>query len=886
MHVRLVLVVLLVSVPSPLVAAPPLTPEISEPASDGRLVSGEDVHMVTGPFADPDGDGHLCSDWEISDEFNELVWYARCATGGEKVHIHLGDGTFTGNRATYRHLEYAHDYVLRVRHRDDSGDSDEEWSDWGTRAFRTYPRTLARPMSVRDILSVPAPRWTSGDAPLAPLPGTRLRIEFADRTPLLEMRDGATENAPPLTGRSSIRVLLETTDSEWTLPASELTFENEKGDPQAIYLPALEIEPQSSVVLWVSANGGTHWAERDERAPDFTRPARGAPVPWRVLQKGYVVEHVAGGLQLPVNIAFVAAPGDSPQSPLFYVSELYGRIKVVTRSGEAHDFATGLLDEDPSGEFPGSGEAGLAGLVCDPESGDLFATAIYRAGPAEHEVYPRVIRLRPSDDGLEATAIETVVAFPGETQSASHQISNITIGPDRMLYVHVGDSGLAATARDLGTIRGKILRIGQHGYPLADNPFFNLDDLNWAADYIYALGFRNPFGGAWRAADQSLYVLENGPATDRLSKLKRGEDYGWDGTDESMRTHALATWTAPAAPVQIAFVQRETFDGSAFPEAKHGNAYVTESGPTWGNGPQPVGKRITELSISDDGSTVVARRTLIEYDGTGRATVAGIAAGPDGLYFTDLYKDYDYEHPVDRGANVFRIRWTGYADFSVDAASDDRLTVDFVDRSHVPAAATYEWHFGDGTTSSQRNVRKRYDAGGVYIVRLHVTTPQGRVSESKQIHVGGRSPTLQGSYFTSGNFTGIELWRDDAALAFDWGSGSPFSSAPSAPFSVRWRATLVPRFSEAYRFSLHSRGSARVLIDGGLLIDARGSSAVDTVSGEIELEAGREYALVVEYSRETGPAAIRLTWESDSQGRLLVPRSERSPRRRAVRGGS
>ncbi len=60
---------------------------------------------------------------------------------------------------------------------------------------------------------------------------------------------------------------------------------------------------------------------------------------------------------------------------------------------------------------------------------------------------------------------------------------------------------------------------------------------------------------------------------------------------------------------------------------------------------------------------------LIEYVGAGHATATALAAGPDGLYFADLYKDFGAATPIDAGANVFRIRYVGIADFSVDAAT-------------------------------------------------------------------------------------------------------------------------------------------------------------------------------------------------------------------------
>jgi hypothetical protein len=87
---------------------------------------------------------------------------------------------------------------------------------------------------------------------------------------------------------------------------------------------------------------------------------------------------------------------------------------------------------------------------------------------------------------------------------------------------------------------------------------------------------------------------------------------------------------------------------------------VSESGPTYAKGPNNRGKRISEVVLDAGGTTLTSGPTnLIHYTGTGRATVSGLAAGPDGLYFTDLYRDLGATDPSDRGAQVLRIKWVG-----------------------------------------------------------------------------------------------------------------------------------------------------------------------------------------------------------------------------------
>jgi len=96
---------------------------------------------------------------------------------------------------------------------------------------------------------------------------------------------------------------------------------------------------------------------------------------WRVFP-GFKIELIATGLDLPVNLAFVANPGDDPKVPLLYVTELYGQVKVVTGDWKIHTYADNLLNYEPDYRFPGTGESGLIGICVEPKTGDLFLSMI------------------------------------------------------------------------------------------------------------------------------------------------------------------------------------------------------------------------------------------------------------------------------------------------------------------------------------------------------------------------------------------------------------------------------------------------------------------------------------------------------------------------------
>jgi hypothetical protein len=186
------------------------------------------------------------------------------------------------------------------------------------------------------------------------------------------------------------------------------------------------------------------------------------------------------------------------------------------------------------------------------------------------------------------------------------------------------------------------------------------------------------------------------------------------------------------APVNIAFVQPTTFGGSEYPADRQNHAYVTESGPTYAPGPQGLGKRISEFVLDFQGVLVSGPIPLIEYVGAGRATASALAAGPDGLYFADLYKDFGAATPIDPGANVFRIRYAGIADFSASVSSGmEPLAVRFQDASDVPGATAWHWEFGDGTVGDERNPTHEYTRAGSFDVRLTVTGRAGAVARQK-----------------------------------------------------------------------------------------------------------------------------------------------------------
>ena len=333
---------------------------------------------------------------------------------------------------------------------------------------------------------------------------------------------------------------------------------------------------------------------------------------------GFELELMAEGLDLPVNLAFVPNPGKDSKSPLLYITELYGQIKVITNNWKIHTYAEGLLNYNPAKVFHGKGESGVIGIVVEPQTGDLFVSMNYED---QGQIKNKVIRAK-SSDGLKMDSSEVIVDNIPSIQAA-HQIQALTIGFDGKLYINVGD-GLVdpKVAQDDNDLRGKILRMNLDGSIPSDNPKPN--------SLAFAKGVRNPFGACWRKSDQSLYISDNGPEDDdRIAKIKPGENYGWP---ESMRRNSLFWWEFTQAPTAISFMQDNQFS-----EKYHDELFVALFGGAYVKGREIKGKKIIKIRLNKDNTGVLSYDEFVTYIGQGPASPCGLSFGPGGLYFSDLH---------------------------------------------------------------------------------------------------------------------------------------------------------------------------------------------------------------------------------------------------------
>lgn len=366
---------------------------------------------------------------------------------------------------------------------------------------------------------------------------------------------------------------------------------------------------------------------------------------WTLLDN-FAIEIDTEGYHFPTAIAFVPEPGAGPKDPLYFVTELRGKIKVVTNDRTVHTFAEGFFELKPQQELPEqSGEAGLAGICLDPSRGYVFVTFAYqdktgiiRNNIMRFDSVPGTFSLEP------VSKIAFTETFSAEYTSPSHQIGGCQV-EDGLLYVGVGDGNVRAdlqkdaysVSQSVDSLQGKILRMTADGKPHKDNPFYVDDDIKKPRNYVWAIGLRNPFGV--EAVGGRVFAADNGPGTmDRFLEVRRGENYLWDGTEWSIGANAAQVLTPSDGMAQLDY---NPPGGKVFPEAFRDRFYLARTG-------NPVHR--VNINIQDRGIVILdyglaegrmrsAPRYFVMYFGEGRQIISGLAMGPDGLYFVPVMPD-------------------------------------------------------------------------------------------------------------------------------------------------------------------------------------------------------------------------------------------------------
>lgn len=223
-------------------------------------------------------------------------------------------------------------------------------------------------------------------------------------------------------------------------------------------------------------------------------------------------------------------------------------------------------------------------------------------------------------------------------------------------------------------------------------------------------------------------------------------------------------------------------------------------------------------------------------------------------------------------SNAFSVRWTGTFDLSEGthyfyAQVDDgvRVYVDglrIIDGWRDGSFRTYtaQQTLASGTHTFQIEFYDR-----IQVARIHfwwkapqsaaastsmpepTTTPAPSTGWSAQFY---NNVSLEGSPVAA---------RQDAAIGFEWGAGSPMAGVYSDGFSARW--TMTAHFdADTYRFCAMSDDGVRIYVDDGLVVNEWHGSNGLSYCGSHWVQAGN-HEVKVEYYEDGGNALLYVWWE-------------------------
>ncbi|MBA3739459.1 MAG: PQQ-dependent sugar dehydrogenase, partial [Actinobacteria bacterium] len=197
---------------------------------------------------------------------------------------------------------------------------------------------------------------------------------------------------------------------------------------------------------------------------------------------------VAGNLASPVGFTFL------PNGRLVYLERNTGWLRF-------RNLETGVdtrIHRIPSVNF--DGERGALGVAVHPNWPTRPYVYAFVTRNTSSGLRNQVQRIKVrSGDGV---GVRTILSSPAGPAS-NHNGGRILFGPDRKLYIVIGDNAQAANSQDRSSnLRGKILRLNADGSIPATNPF---------GSRIWAYGIRNSIGLAFDTQNGRLWESENGP---------------------------------------------------------------------------------------------------------------------------------------------------------------------------------------------------------------------------------------------------------------------------------------------------------------------------------------------------------------------------------------
>ena len=320
---------------------------------------------------------------------------------------------------------------------------------------------------------------------------------------------------------------------------------------------------------------------------------------------------ITNALDQPWALAFL--PGGD-----ILITERGGRLRLV------HD---GRLAPDSIGGIPTVDtrtQDGLMDLALHPHFAQNHT--IYFTYSKPGKLGDTTTLARATLDGTALTDVRDLFVADAWSTAGGNSGSRVAFGLDGKIYMTVGERHEQKPAQDLGTHKGKIVRLNDDGTVPADNPLAGRAGVR---PEIFAYGVRNPQGLFIESTTGTIWEHEHGPrGGDELNVIERGHNYGWpaitfginyNGTTISKDTaregmdQPVTYWVPSISPSGLT-----VYSGDRFP-AWRGNVFLGALSGMDLRRLEVVNRRVTH------------QETIVLSSGPRR--IRDVREGPDGLLY-------------------------------------------------------------------------------------------------------------------------------------------------------------------------------------------------------------------------------------------------------------
>lgn len=265
-------------------------------------------------------------------------------------------------------------------------------------------------------------------------------------------------------------------------------------------------------------------SDDDSVAPSVDVSGRCVP-PARPTEGSIALAPALGDLSFASPVEAIVGPGRR-----FYVLEQKGAVRVV----DANGLMTTALDI--TAKVTSGGEAGLLGIAFDPsfaDNGFVYLHFDQRIAASPGVVFQSVIaRYRSNDGGATFDPASEKRLLVVDQPFSNHNGGKIAFGPDRFLYVALGDGGSSGdpsgNAQNKEVLLGKILRIDTQGDPYGippTNPFAT----GGGRPEIFAYGLRNTWKLSFDTLTGEIWAGDVGQGKfEEVDRVVLGGNYGWN----------------------------------------------------------------------------------------------------------------------------------------------------------------------------------------------------------------------------------------------------------------------------------------------------------------------------------------------------------------------